>query len=425
MDVRKIAAVVRREFVERVRTKWFIISTVLGPVFLIGITVLPAVLATRGSGSSIAVVDAGTGGFARRLATQLGTGGRFQATVVTTSAGGAEAAADSLTRLVQAKQLDGYLTVSPQAIESGQFEYRGRNVASITNMAVLETSLRQAVTMERLTRRGIDAGLVQEAQQRIHLGTKRITKTGATGETGMATYFLAYVVGIVLYMAIFLYGVNVMRSVIEEKQTRIIEVLVSSLRPFELLLGKVIGVGGVGLFQMAIWGITSFMLVSYGQVLFGFLHISPEQASQVQMPVIGIGLVLLVLAYFLFGYLIYSALFAVVGASVTTEAEAQQAQMPVTMLLVVAIIMFPMVLSDPGGKMAVAMGIIPFFSPIIMPIRYTASEVPPGELAVSLAVLVASTFAVVWLASRVYRVGILMYGKRPSLKEMIRWARES
>ena len=425
MDVRKIAAVVRREFVERVRTKWFIISTVLGPVFLIGITVLPAVLATRGSGSSIAVVDAGTGGFARRLATQLGTGGRFQATVVTTSAGGAEAAADSLTRLVQAKQLDGYLTVSPQAIESGQFEYRGRNVASITNMAVFETSLRQAVTMERLTRRGIDAGLVQEAQQRIHLGTKRITKTGATGETGMATYFLAYVVGIVLYMAIFLYGVNVMRSVIEEKQTRIIEVLVSSLRPFELLLGKVIGVGGVGLFQMAIWGITSFMLVSYGQVLFGFLHISPEQASQVQMPVIGIGLVLLVLAYFLFGYLIYSALFAVVGASVTTEAEAQQAQMPVTMLLVVAIIMFPMVLSDPGGKMAVAMGIIPFFSPIIMPIRYTASEVPPGELAVSLAVLVASTFAVVWLASRVYRVGILMYGKRPSLKEMIRWARES
>jgi ABC-2 type transport system permease protein len=425
VDFRKVAAVVRREFVERVRTKWFIISTVLGPVFLIGITVLPAVLATRGSGSSLAVVDAGTGSFAARLATQLSTGSRFQATVVTTSAGGAEAAADSLTRLVQAKQLDGYLTVSPEAIESGQFEYRGRNVSSITNMAVLETSLRQAVTMERLTRRGIDAGLVQEAQQRIHLGTKRITKTGATGETGLATYFLAYVVGIVLYMAIFLYGVNVMRSVIEEKQTRIIEVLVSSLRPFELLLGKVIGVGGVGLFQMAIWGITSFMLVSYGQALFGFLHISPEQASQVQMPVIGIGLVLLVLTYFLFGYLIYSALFAVVGASVTTEAEAQQAQMPVTMLLVVAIIMFPMVLSDPGGKMAVAMGIIPFFSPIIMPIRYTASEVPPGELAVSLAVLVVSTFAVVWLASRVYRVGILMYGKRPSLKEMIRWARES
>jgi ABC-2 type transport system permease protein len=425
VDVRKVAAVVRREFVERVRTKWFIISTVLGPVFLIGITVLPAVLATRGSGAKIAVVDEGTSGFASRLATQLRTGNRFQVTVVPASAASAQAVSDSLTRLVQAKLLDGFLSVSPSAIESGQFEYRGRNVASIQNMAMLEGSLRQAVTMERLTRRGIDPALVQEAQQRIQLGTKRITKTGATGETGEATFFLAYIVGIVLYMAIFLYGVNVMRSVIEEKQTRIIEVLVSSLRPFELMLGKVIGVGGVGLFQMAIWGITASMLVSYGQVLFGFLHISPEQASQVQMPVIGIGLVLLVLAYFLFGYIIYSALFAVVGASVTTEAEAQQAQMPVTMLLIVAIVMFPMILADPGGKMAVAMGIIPFFSPIIMPIRYTASEVPPGEVAVSLAVLVVSTFAVVWLASRIYRVGILMYGKRPSIKEMVRWARES
>ncbi len=425
MDVRKVAAVVRREFVERVRTKWFIISTVLGPVFLIGITVLPAVMAARGSGSSITVVDEGTGSFASHLATQLSSGDRFQARVITTSEANARATVDSLTRLVQTKQLDGYVAVSPAAIESGQFEYRGRNVASITNMAVLESTLRQAVTTERLTRRGIDAGLVQEAQQRIHLDMKRITRQGATGETGEATFFLAYIVGFILYMAIFLYSVNVMRSVIDEKQTRIIEVLVSSLKPFELMLGKVIGVGSVGLFQMAIWGISAFALVSYGTVLFGVLHISPQQAAQVQFPVIGIGMVAIVLTYFLFGYIIYSALFAVVGASVNTESEAQQAQMPVTMLLVVAIIMFPMILNDPGGKLAVAMGIIPFFSPIIMPIRATASEVPPGELAISIAVLVLSTFAVVWLASRIYRVGILMYGKRPGLKEMIRWARES
>ena len=425
MDVRKVAAVVRREFIERVRTKWFIISTVLGPVFLIGITVLPALLAARGSGSNIVVADESAGAFAGHLATQLEAGNHFQATVVTVGAGHEQAALDSLTRLVQGKLLDGYVAVSPAAIESGQFEYRGRNVASITNMAILESTLRQAVTTERLTRRGIDAGLVQEAQERIHLDKKRITRQGATGETGEATFFLAYIVGFVLYMAIFLYGVNVMRSVIEEKQTRIIEVLVSSLRPFELMLGKVIGVGSVGLFQMAIWGVSAFLLVSYGQALFGFLHVSPEQAAQIQLPAIGIGMVAMVLTYFLFGYIIYSALFAVVGASVNTESEAQQAQMPVTMLLVVAIIMFPMILNDPGGKLAVAMGLIPFFSPIIMPIRATASEVPTGELALSLAVLVVSTFVVVWLASRIYRVGILMYGKRPSLKEMVRWARES
>ena len=425
MNAHKVAAVVRREFIERVRNKWFIISTVLGPIFLLGITILPAVLAARGSGSHIAVVDEGTGSFAGRLATQLGSGGRYEVSVVPADGGRSAAVADSLTREVQAKLLDGYLIASTATIESGQFEYRGRNVASIQNMAILEGALRQAVTMERLTRRGIDPGLVQEAQQRIHLDTKRITKQGATGETGAATFFLSYLVGFVLYMAIFLYGVNVMRSVIEEKQTRIIEVLVSSLRPFELMLGKVIGVGGVGLFQMTIWGVTALLLLSYGSALFGVLHISPEQAAQVQLPHIGIGLVLVVLAYFLFGYIIYSALFAVVGASVSTEAEAQQAQMPVTMLLVVAIVLFPMVLSDPSGRAAVILGLIPFFSPIIMPIRYTASEVPPTELALSLAVLVASTVVVVWLAARIYRVGILMYGKRPDLREMLRWARES
>lgn len=424
MDARKIAAVVRREFVERVRTKWFIISTVLGPIFLLGITILPAVLATRGGGSRIAVVDQGSGGFANRLIAQLGTDTRFSVSVVPAPAD-AKPIMDSLTREVQAKRLDGFLEVSPTAVEAGRFEYRGRNVAAIRDMELLKIAVRQAVTVERLTRRGIDPAVVQEAQQRIQLETKRITRRGATGESGEATFFLSYIVGFILYMAIFLYGVNVMRSVIDEKQTRIIEVLVSSLRPFELMLGKVIGVGGVGLFQMAIWGVTAALLVSYGQALFGFLHISPEQAAQVQMPPIGIGLVLLVLTYFLLGYLIYSALFAVVGASVNTESEAQQAQMPVTMLLVVAIVLFPMVLNDPGGRMAVAMGIVPFFSPIIMPIRYTASEVPAGEVALSLAVLAVSTIAVVWIAARIYRVGILMYGKRPNVKELLRWARET
>lgn len=424
MDARKVAAVVRREFVERVRTKWFIISTVLGPIFLLGITILPAVLATRGGGTRVALVDEGSGGFASRLLAQLSTDGRFSVSVVPAASLPAPLL-DSLTREVQAKRLDGFLEVNPAALESGRFEYRGRNVASIRDMAMLQTSLRQAVTIERLTRRGIDPGVVQEAQQHVDLKTLRITRQGATGESGEATFFLAYIVGFILYMAIFLYGVNVMRSVIDEKQTRIIEVLVSSLRPFELMLGKVIGVGGVGLFQMAIWGVTAALMVSYSQALFGFLHISPEQAAQVQMPAIGLSLVLVVLAYFLLGYLIYAALFAVVGASVNTESEAQQAQMPVTMLLVVAIILVMPIINDPGGRMAVVMGLVPFFSPIVMPIRYTASEVPAGEVAVSLAVLAVSTVVVVWVAARIYRVGILMYGKRPNMKELLRWARET
>ena len=245
MHVHKVWAVVRREFIERVRTKWFIISTVLGPVFLVGIMVLPAVLATRGTGPrTIAIVDEGSGGLAERVVTQLRTGNKFIAELVRTDERAPNAAIDSLTSAVQAKDLDGFLLLKPTTLETGKFEYLGRNVASIRDMQMLEIALRQIVVVERLTRRGIDPALVEEAQARIQVDTKRITKRGATGETGEATFFLAYFVGFVLYMMIFLYAVNVMRSVIEEKQTRIIEVLVSSMKPFELMLGKVIGVFG-------------------------------------------------------------------------------------------------------------------------------------------------------------------------------------
>jgi len=423
--MRKVWAVVRREFLERVRTRWFLISTVLGPVFMIAITVLPTVLAARSGGTrSVAVVDQAGGSLGERLVAQLGTGNRFDAALVRVDSGSASSAQDSLTRLVRLKHLDGFLVVTPATVESGSAEYRGRNVSSLRDMALIESVIRQVVVVERLTRSGIDPALVQEAQSRIDLHTLRITKGGATGETGEATFALAYIVGFVLYMAIFLYAVNVMRSVIDEKQTRIIEVLVSSMRPFQLMLGKVIGVGGVGLFQFLIWGGAAALLFRYRQAVFTVLGVPPEQAAQIQLPPIGGDLVLLVIACFVLGYVLYSALFAVVGASVNTEAEAQQAQMPVTMLLVAAIMVFPMVLNDPSGSTAVAMGLIPFFSPIILPIRFATSEIPIDEVALSLAILAVSTLAVVWIAGRIYRVGILMYGKRPTFAEMLRWARE-
>lgn len=422
----KVWAVVRREFVERVRTKWFLISTILGPVFMIVVTVLPAVLAgSSGGARHIGLLDEGSGSLAERLVTQLETGNQFRVDRVTTSESGAAAAMQSLTERVQAKALDGFLVVSGATLESGKLEYRGQNVSSIRDMALLQAAARQAVMMERLTERGVDPGVVQESQARISLSTLRITKRGTTGETGEATFFLAYVIGFVMYMAIFLYSVNVMRSVLEEKQTRIIEVLVSSLRPFQLLLGKVVGVGGVGLVQMGVWGLFAAAMIRYRAAVFGLFKVSPEQAAAIQLPAIGGGMVALVLAYFLLGYLLYSAMFAVVGASVSTDTEAQQAQMPVVMLLIPGILVFPAVLNDPSGSLSHVMGLVPFWSPIIMPIRAAASDVPAAELAASLGILAVTVVAVVWVAARIYRVGILMYGKRPGIAELVRWARQS
>jgi ABC-2 type transport system permease protein len=424
--VRKVWAVIRREFVERVRSKWFVISTVLGPVFMITVTVLPAVLAGAGGGARhIALLDEESGTLAGRLAAQLEAGDQFRVDRLTVTAPEEATALDSLTRAVQAKALDGFVIVSGATLESGKVEYRGSNVSSIRDMALLQAAARQAVMMERLTRRGVDPGVVQESQAHISLSTLRITKRGATGETGEATFVVAYIVGFVMYMAIFLYSVNVMRSVLEEKQTRIIELLVSSLRPFQLMLGKVIGVGSVGMLQMAIWGTVAAALIRYRAAIFSLFSVPAATAAQIQLPAIGLYLVGVVLAYFLLGYLLYSAMFAVVGAVVNTDSEAQQAQMPVVMLLIVPILLLMAVLNDPSGSLAKVMGAIPFFSPIIMPIRVAASEVPPVEVAASLVLLAAVVVGVVWVAGRIYRVGILMYGKRPGVGELVRWARQS
>ncbi len=422
----KVWAVIRREFVERVRSKWFLISTVLGPLFMIAVTVLPGVLVSRaGKVNDIVLVSDAAGTFAQRLDAQLARSRRFTVQQLVVPAGRLKAVLDSLSDAVRAETLDGFLTVTSATVESGVAEYRGRNVSSLGDMQILRAALQQSVVTERLSLRGVDPAVVQEAQQGVDLKTQRITKHGATGESGMVTFFLGYGVGIVLYMIIALYGVSVTRSVLEEKQTRIIEVLVSSLRPFQLMLGKVVGVGAVGLFQFGIWGATGWAVVHYRVQLLGAFHVSADQVNAFPLPTIGATLLAVVAAYFLLGFLLYSAMFAVVGATVTADSEAQQAQQPVMMLLLFSLLVSFAAITDPGGQLAVATSLIPFSSPIIMPVRVATSDVPASQLALSLAISAASSVLVVWLSARVYRIGILMYGKRPNIKELWRWARQS
>ena len=424
--MRKVWAVIRREFLERVRSKWFLISTILGPLFMLAIGILPSLLMTRsGRVMDIVLVDAGSGALARRIEAQLERTNRFQLSVLPVPDESRDAAADSLAAEVRAERLDGFLVITGATLESGSAEYRGRNVSSFRDMGVLEEALRRSVVVERLTRHGIDPAVVQEATGRINLRTLRISRRGAAGESGEATFVLGYAVGLILYMTILLYGINVMRSVLEEKQTRIIEVLVSSLRPFQLMLGKVVGVGAVGLFQFSIWAVVGYALVRYRTQLLGLFGVPASAAGAVQMPNVGAELLAAAIIYFLFGYALYSALFAVVGAACNTDTEAQQAQQPVMMLLVAALIVSFSALSDPGGQMAVTASMVPFSAPIIMPVRMATSDVALSQILMSLGILAATCLVVVWGSARVYRIGILMYGKRPSMKELLRWARQS
>ena len=412
--MRKIWAIVRREFLERVRTRWFWVGALLGPVLFGVVFFLSGQLGRGGGLKRIAVVDATATQVGARIAEQLGRSGNW-ATEVPAAPG----AIDSLTAQVRAKRLDGFLIVTDAALDSGKVEYRGANV--FAGKGALQRPVGEALTVVRLQRAGVDPRLVARASIPLRLETCKISRGTTCGESAAQSFSLAYFMGIILYTAILLYGINVMSSVLEEKTTRIVEVLVSSLRPFQLLLGKVLGVGAVSIFQFVIWGVAGRLLLARRAPL-----AAGEAADELfQMPHVTGATFAVFMAYFLGGFFLYSAMFAAVGAMSSTEQEARQAQQPVAWMLVLSFISMFAMLNDPGSTLAVTLSLIPFSSPVAMPVRWAAGNLPASELALSLAILVAGIVAVTWIAARIYRVGILMTGKRPNLKELVRWVRSA
>jgi len=405
----------RREFLERVRRKWFWFSALLGPVFFAAIFLLPAALASSGGSKRIAVVDGTTSEFGARVASTLDSGPVFFAQRV--AAG--PRVIDSLVAEVSARRLDGFLVLTDSVITSGAAEYRASNVSSLRDVGELEGALTSLVAAVRLERAGVDPGILREARRGLHLSTAKIAGSSTTGESSAQSFSLAYLMGLVLYTVILVYGVNVKSSVLEEKTTRIVEVLVSSVRPFSLLAGKILGVGAVSLLQLAIWGVAGRVLAVWGAEWTG----GADTSSPLAIPHVSTATAAIFLAYFVGGFLLYSAMFAAVGAMSSTEQEAQQAQQPIAFILVGSVLSMFALLNEPNSTLAVTLSLIPFSAPIAMPVRWAAGDLPPLELVASLVLLVAGIVVVTWVASRIYRVGILMTGKRPSLRELVRWVK--
>jgi ABC-2 type transport system permease protein len=226
------------------------------------------------------------------------------------------------------------------------------------------------------------------------------------------------VIALLLYASIMLYGQNVMGGVLEEKTSRVAEVVMSSVPTDTLLAGKVLGVGAVGLTQQALWVLTTLAMVQLRAPIMAKLGIPNTQFS---LPSISLGAGLLFMLFFVLGFTFYASLFAAVGASVNTEQEAKQAATPVILLNVASIIFISPVLLNPTGTLATVLSILPFSAPIMMPLRLALTAIPPWQLGASIASLILSCVLVVWIASRIYRIGLLMYGKKPSWREMARW----
>lgn len=421
----KLWAIIKREYLERVRTRWFIFATVFGPVFFGALIIVPAYMARKGQASTEftnAIILDGTGsGLGQKVANAMSRGrplGSAAPNVRVLPPGELSQAESTSTRLVMNKQASGYLVLTEGTIRGEELHYAGRNATSLTDMERLRSTVRETLLAERLQAAGVRPDRLKELTfMPLRLNAERITDKGRGG-SGTVSIIFAGAVAFLLYMSIILYGQNVLRGVLEEKTTRVAEVVVSSVPAETLLAGKVLGVGAVGLTQQVIWVVATVVMFKLRAPILAKLGVT---SAPFALPEISLGLALLLLLFFILGFIFYASLYAAVGSSVNTEQEAQQAMQPLLILLVATAVFINPILVNPTSSTATVMSILPFSSPIIMPLRLALGSVPWYELMVAIVILAIACVAAVWVAARIYRVGLLMYGKRPTLREMGRW----
>jgi len=421
----KLWAIIKREYAERVMTKFFLISTLFAPLLFGALMFVPAWLALRAKASPnvgrVVVIDATGTALGTRVAAALSGGpmGDSSRTQLRQVALAEVPAAEREARaIVMRKEANGYLVLDDQTLAGRKARYTGTNTTASFDMSALQRSVRNEVMRMRLERAGMAADQAQSiSQMRLEMETERLTATGRGGSGAMSTG-VALTVGVLLYMSIFLYGQNVLRGVMEEKQTRVAEVVVSSVSSTKLLAGKVLGVGAVGLTQQLLWLLGSYLIIlGRGPIMtkLGLPNVPFE------LPSITVGQVLLLLTFFLLGYVFYASLFAAVGAIVSSEQEAQQVQLPVALLLVATAMCIQPVTLAPEGRLAQVLSYLPFSAPVAVPLRMTLVSLSPLEIAGSIASLVLGCLIAVYIAAKIYRVGLLMYGKRPTVGELARW----
>lgn len=434
----KTWSVIRREFVERVRTKAFIISTVLGPVFFGAMAIIPGYLMSRDTGlKRIAVVDATGNEFGQKLTTGLKTakrrgedaGARYEVTRVAAT-GRLLEVRDSLVMMTGLSKreefgFEGLLLVSDSSVTSGKLQYLGANVGSFDDMEELERIARPLIIAERLAAMGVDPAEVMKSVQGIDLVTAKVADGKLTGESGAATFILAYAMGLILYIALLLYGQQIMTSIIEEKTSRIVEVLASSLTPFQMMLGKVLGVGMVALLQISIWAGAATLFSTYKDKILGAMGVASSGPLPLALPSMSPDLFLVFLTFFTLGFLLFAAIYAAVGAMCSTVQDAGQAQMPVMMFVIAGFFSVFILIRDPNGAAAQALSYFPLLAPFVVPMRYSIAPLSAVQLMGAIFTSIVGLLIVIWVASRIYRVGILMYGKRATLREVLRWVRAS
>jgi len=420
-----IWTLVQREYIERVRSKSFVIFTLLMPAFMAAIMLIPAKLEQMNSGGeSQIVIVANNAQLASAVGHELGNqpadtsddlDARLKPTVysiqVVTDTSDAER--ERLVQQVSDGKITGFLWLTDDALADHKVVYSTKEAADFGQSRQLRNAVNTAVTRQHLLQQGMSSNDIDALLKPLTLKTIRIEK-GHEGTSATTVFLTAFAMVMLLYTVVLIYGIAVMRSVIEEKSTRILEVLLSSVTSKELLAGKILGVGAVGLTQILVWVVFAFVFSVPGLVA------AKSFLGEIHVPV---NAVVAFAIFFLLGYLLYSTMYAAIGSMVNTDQEAQQMQWPAMIPLILGVILMNPIIQHPNSPLAFWLSMVPFFAPILMLLRILIEQPPIWQIVLCIGLILATLYGLLGLSSRIYRVGILMYGKRPTLPELRRWLR--
>lgn len=406
--------IAKREYLERIRTKSFLFFTVIFPILMGGGIIVQSAFGTHSKSASHIAVVSHDQQLATDLQEELATNKGRKMVVDVISPPGSDTRSVLDGELAD-KTLDGYLWITPatQANARPTFAYTPRLAGGYATEDAVRSALRAVLVRERLAHQGMVASDVNSLMQPVEVDT---TQAGKNADA-TSTYVAIYVLFFLMYFVIMLYGMNVARSIIEEKSSRVFEVLLATIKPEEMMAGKMIGVGSVGLTQVFIWLIAAILLTSTSLVsslVGGDVHVSLSTAQ-----------IIFFVVFFILGFMLYASIAAALGAMTNSEQELQQLNMFLVMPLACCFFAMGIIISNPNSVLSTILSLIPFMTPLIMYLRMSLSMPPVWQIALSIGLMLATIYAVLWLASRIYRVGILMYGKKPTLPEILRWLKYS
>ncbi|HTC95141.1 MAG TPA: ABC transporter permease [Terriglobales bacterium] len=412
--LRNIGLIIRREYLQRLRTRAFWVMTFFIPAMMAGFTLLPSKLMTmKVSGVKRIIVVSDDPQLAEGFKEQFiakGNGSSEQYSVETDSTA-TDAELQRLKSQAANKKFDGFVWLTKDAVAGGKVNFYTRSTADFEMQERLSQTLFRSVVRQRVLDSGAIHVDVDNLLKRVQLNEVSVE---AGKSTGGALFFTTVLLVAVLYTTVIVHGVAVMRSVLEEKTSRVMEVMLATVTPKELMAGKMIGVGAVGLTQIAVWAIVAAIArgsaMAAASAMGESVHLSP--ATSIYFTI-----------FYVLGFMLYSSMSAALGAMVNSDEEAQQLSFVVVMPIVVAMMFMMVIFRAPSAPLSVALSLVPFFAPILMFMRIMVEQPPMWQIVLCIALMIATIYVVLSICARIYRVGILMYGKRPTLPEIIKWVK--